>query len=51
MDGIVNKDYYKSNSPAPTSTAAAAAAVLPSTMNAPSANLTPNGMDITVRTE
>ncbi|KAL7326851.1 cysteinyl-tRNA synthetase, variant 2 [Mucor circinelloides] len=49
MDGIVNKDYYKSNSPAPTSTAAAAAAaaMLPSTTNAPSANLTPNGMDTT----
>lgn len=48
MDGIVNRDYYKSNSPAPTS----ATAILPSTLHVPSTTQsTPSGMDTTVRTD
>lgn len=46
MDGIVNKDYYKSVSPAPSS---AATTIVPSILNVSTANTTPNGMDVSAR--
>lgn len=46
MDGIVNKDYYKSVSPAPSS---AVTTIVPSVLNVSTTNTTPNGIDASIR--